>query len=245
MGKLYDDRGNRMTPTHANKRGVRYRYYVSSALSQSRLAGSVERVSAAAIESAIIRVLRERYPERGTLDDRHLVAASVDKIVLRDTALEITILTEMDGLACSTEGASVHQTQAGEDESDRSGPAPTTLTVSWTRAPARSRREIIVSNSTPDVRPIRAETRTTLVRSIALGRRWLQEIVDGSAASPDAIAVRESCSRRHVAMMISLAFLAPDLVRAAMDGRLPRGIGVSRLVDAPIEWSRQWRMLGL
>ncbi len=95
------------------------------------------------------------------------------------------------------------------------------------------------------MRPIRAETRTTLVRSIALGRRWLQEIVDGSAASPDEIAEREDCSKRHVMMMISLSFLAPDLVRAAMDGRLPRGIGVTRLTDAPMEWSRQWRMLGL
>ena len=82
--------------------------------------------------------------------------------------------------------------------------------------PARRHREIIVSNSTPDVRPIRAETRTTLVRSIAVGRRWLQEIVDGSAAGPDEIAAREGCSRRHVMMMISLSFLAPDLVRAAI-----------------------------
>ena len=96
-----------------------------------------------------------------------------------------------------------------------------------------------------DVRPIRAETRATLVRSIAVGRRWLQEIVDGSSAGPDEIAARESCSRRHVMMMISLAFLAPDLVRTAMNGRLPRGIGVTRLTDAPIEWSRQWHMLGL
>ena len=46
-------------------------------------------------------------------------------------------------------------------------------------------------------------------------------------------------------MMISLAFLAPDLVTAAMHGRLPRGIGVRRLIDAPLEWSRQWHMLGL
>jgi hypothetical protein len=46
-------------------------------------------------------------------------------------------------------------------------------------------------------------------------------------------------------MMISLAFLAPDLVKAALDGRLPRGIGVTRLIDAPLEWSRQWHMLGL
>jgi hypothetical protein len=46
-------------------------------------------------------------------------------------------------------------------------------------------------------------------------------------------------------MMISLSFLAPDLVTAAMHGRLPRGIGVTRLIDAPIEWSRQRYMLGL
>jgi hypothetical protein len=99
--------------------------------------------------------------------------------------------------------------------------------------------------SSEDVRPIRVETRATLVRSIAVGRRWLQEIVDGSSAGPDEIAARESCSRRHVMMMISLAFLAPDLVTAAMHGRLPRGIGVRRLIDAPLEWSRQWHMLGL
>ncbi len=55
------------------------------------------------------------------------------------------------------------------------------------------------------------------MRSIAVGRRWLQEIVDGSAAGPDEIAARESCTKRHVMMMISLSFLAPDLVRAAME----------------------------
>ncbi|MEO6780542.1 MAG: hypothetical protein ABI196_06460, partial [Bradyrhizobium sp.] len=36
----------------------------------------------------------------------------------------------------------------------------------------------------------------------------------------------------QVNMTISLAFLAPDLVRAAVEGRLPRGIGVERLRDA-------------
>jgi hypothetical protein len=41
-------------------------------------------------------------------------------------------------------------------------------------------------------------------------------------------------------MTISLAFLTPDLVKAAVEGRLPRGIGVTRLRDAPAEWSRQY-----
>ena len=41
------------------------------------------------------------------------------------------------------------------------------------------------------------------------------------------------------------AFLAPDLVKAAVEGRLPRGIGVERLRDASAEWTRQFEALGL
>jgi site-specific DNA recombinase len=61
---------------------------------------------------------------------------------------------------------------------------------------------------------------------------------------PLAAAAREACSKRHVSMTISLAFLAPRLVKAAVDCRLPRGIGVARLFDAPVAWSRQQQMLG-
>ena len=46
-------------------------------------------------------------------------------------------------------------------------------------------------------------------------------------------------------MTISLAFLAPDLVKAANDGRLPQGLGVARLADLSAEWFRQRQMLGL
>jgi hypothetical protein len=41
-------------------------------------------------------------------------------------------------------------------------------------------------------------------------------------------------------MTISLAFLAPTLVRGAVEGRLPRGINIERLRDASAEWSRQF-----
>jgi site-specific DNA recombinase len=64
-------------------------------------------------------------------------------------------------------------------------------------------------------------------------------------ANVELIAARQKCSVRQVNMTISLAFLAPDLVKAAVEGRLPRGIGVERLRDAPAEWSRQFETLGL
>jgi site-specific DNA recombinase len=45
MGRIFDDAGNRMTPTHARKRGVKYRYYLSSALlnGEAERTGSVSR----------------------------------------------------------------------------------------------------------------------------------------------------------------------------------------------------------
>src|SRR5258707_5820493 len=78
-----------------------------------------------------------------------------------------------------------------------------------------------------------------------LGRRWLDELLADANANAESIAKRERCSIRKVNMTISLAFLAPDLVKAAIAGRLPHGMGVARLADMPAEWSRQHQMLGL
>ena len=93
--------------------------------------------------------------------------------------------------------------------------------------------------------PVRAETRAKLVASIARGRRWLEEILAGAVTGVEQIAAREKCSVRKIHMTISLAFLAPDLVKAAIEGRLPHGIGIARLCDAPAEWPGQYRKLAL
>ena len=45
-------------------------------------------------------------------------------------------------------------------------------------------------------------------------------------------------------MTLSLAFLAPEIAKAAVEGRLPRGFGLKRLVDLPMAWPDQWRALG-
>src|SRR2546427_8367330 len=119
--------------------------------------------------------------------------------------------------------------------------------IPWKKTPMKRRREIIVpaSSSPHDRRPIRAETRATLIAAIARGRRWLAEIVAGTVTTVEQIAAQDKCSLRQVNMIMSLAFLAPKLVQAAVEGRLPCGIGVTRLRDAPAEWSRQYAMLGL
>src|SRR5262245_24238400 len=80
-GRLYDDRGNRMSPTHANKKGVRYRYYVSQALLQNRKAeaGSIVRVPAPEVESLVCDGIRKELAAMGRMDpaaafaDRELI----------------------------------------------------------------------------------------------------------------------------------------------------------------------------
>jgi site-specific DNA recombinase len=112
--------------------------------------------------------------------------------------------------------------------------------------PPTRRREILLPEGMPSqhARPIRSETRATLVAAIARGRRWLDQLTIDTSINTDRIAEREGCSVRKVNMTISLAFLAPDLIKAAIDGRLPHGMGVARLTDLPAEWSRQRQMLG-
>jgi hypothetical protein len=81
--------------------------------------------------------------------------------------------------------------------------------------------------------------------AIARGRRWLDEIIAGSISNSEQLAKREQCSLRQVNLTLSLAFLAPQLVKAAVEGRLPRGINIERLRDPHGEWNRQLQELSL
>jgi site-specific DNA recombinase len=119
--------------------------------------------------------------------------------------------------------------------------------VSWQKANSTRRRQVLLPEGAElrKLRPIRSESRATLIASIARGRRWLDELIENPTATSESIAKRESCSPRKVNMTISLAFLAPDLVKAAIEGRLPHGMGVARLADLPVEWPRQHDILGL
>ena len=92
---------------------------------------------------------------------------------------------------------------------------------------------------------MKAERRAALLKAIGRGRDWLDEIVSGAVQGVEQIAARHNCSVRYVNMTISMAFIAPALVTATIEGRLPRGIGVASLRDAPAEWSRQLERLGL
>ena len=237
-GILFDAAGDPMVPTHATKQGVRYRYYVSQPYLRGLATppiGAIVRVPAADIEAVVSKALREYLaPSNTPAADQPSIRAMVSRIEVRNSHLALWLL---------------HPGADGVDES-AGPPAPleenSALLIPWTKPPAKRFKEILLpaSSARSRARPMKAERRTVLIKSIARGRAWLDEIVSGNASIED-IAARQKCSVRQVNMTISMAFIAPALIKAAVEGRLPRGIGVANLRDAPAEWSLQFERLGL
>jgi len=231
---LFDDAGHRMIATHATRAGVRYRYYVSqpSLHGEARTAklGSVSRIPAPDIEQAIFSVIREHIPKQKSHGDEQdfdvdhtTVTSLISRIEVKKTQLVITLKPV--------------------DEST----APDIISIVWQKPSFKRFREILLPHGTTreNIRPERAERRARLVTAIARGRRWLDEIVSGFVIDAEHLAKRERCTVRQVNLTLSLAFLAPALVEAAVEGRLPRGINIERLRDPDVLWRQQFRDLGL
>jgi hypothetical protein len=239
-GLLFDDAGHRMVATHATKAGVRYRYYVSAPVlngeAKTASAGSISRVPAADVEDAVVKSLKDHLAEQQNesrasatrIDDREAIEQLIVAVTVHKDRLIVRLRPDA-------------QQEASDNPDDRS------LTIPWQKPPSKRARQILLPNnkSRDEVRPERSERRVRLINAIAQGRRWLDDVVSGRVTTAAELSAREKCSVRQVNMAISLAFLAPNLVQAALEGRLPRGVGIERLRDLPPEWSRQFEALGL
>jgi site-specific DNA recombinase len=121
------------------------------------------------------------------------------------------------------------------------------LTLPWTRPSPYRRREILqaADDAKTYARPMPANARTILIEALRDAHRWPDELLSDPRLTLESIASREGRTVRSIRMTLSLGFLAPEIVKAAVEGRLPRGFGLKRLVDLPMAWPDQWRTLGL
>src|SRR6201993_5575371 len=90
-----------------------------------------------------------------------------------------------------------------------------------------------------------AKARAILIEALRDAHCWQDELLSDPCLTLESLASREGKTVRSIRMILSLAYLAPDIVKAAVEGRLPRGFGLKRLVDLPMAWPDQWRALRL
>ena len=222
MGLIFDDRGNPMSPSHANKKGVRYRYYVSHALLQNRknAAGSVRRVSAPDVEALIADAIGKEFPPLEDIPDRDLIRQHVQRVTIHAKQIEITI----------------QQGNTNSASDQRSA-----LNIPFT---PNSLRKKGISHSPATTANIDPETQDILLKAIARARGWMEDLVSGKVTSTEEIAITENLAERHVRFLLPLAFLSPRIIAAIANGIAPAGMTVSNLARAlPHKWSDQERIL--
>src|ERR1700716_3326778 len=156
-----------MTPSHARKRGIKYRYYISSALLQGRpkQAGTVSRIPAQEAEALVIKAVRDRLNAPTEVADGLLIQNHVTRVEVQSDQFVIE-LTDAIGVG-----------------SKRKRKNSQVIEVPWRKTPSTRRREILVpeSQAHQNMRPIRSENRALLVASMARGRRWLHALITAPA----------------------------------------------------------------
>ena len=215
-GLIFDDRQNPMTSSHTNKKGVRYRYYVSQALLQNQkdLAGSVARVTAPDVEALVLKALKERMDTSDQTSDLDIAKAYISRITVHADRIEVK----------------THDL-----------PNTDTLTVSYAPKLVSTRG---VAHQPTHSGTIDKETRQKLLHAIARAQIWRERLFSKEIVTLDEIAATENFAERHVRFLLPLAYLSPRIISAIANGTAPSRLTVSGLARAlPHKWSDQERIL--
>jgi site-specific DNA recombinase len=243
-GHIFDDRGNRMSPTHTNKGGARYRYYISQAALQKKpqASGLLSRVPATEIEALVLAALRNHLNASGTGqqtpdDDRDVVERYLERVTLTPGHVELRVRQMVEA---------TQETNAQDIANNSSGPpiaGVTTIAVPWTSPVPIAVKGIVhvPAHNTP-IKPGRREV---LLIAIAKARQWMDDLAHGRVASFAVIARREEKVERHIRLLAPLAFLSPRIVSALLEGTAPADLTLTKAARAlSYSWAEQERRVG-
>ena len=269
-GLIMDGTGQRMTPTHAVKKGRRYRYYVSTQLIAGARSDHAKgwRIPAADVEGLVLDRLRtvlacdrdlgdvlsrfaldasavraamakaaqivEGWARMPSIKLRELVRAVVETITVDEARVIATL--KPTGLATILLGETCHVHDARR-------PDAIELTIDAKLRRAGKGIRLVVGGGIaekPDKQMI------ALLRDAHVTREALMSGRDGTI---DAMAQRLGVRRDILSAYMRLTYLAPDIVRALVEGGwsselTPAGL-LSRCKDLPHDWQLQRAVLGL
>jgi hypothetical protein len=99
---------------------------------------------------------------------------------------------------------------------------------------------IVLPDGTRAARQQEATVDNTMIKVIARAFRWQRLLNEGDYTSMDALATAEKISPSYISRTLRLAYLAPDIVEAIVEGRHPAHLTMKGLLEPfPLEWGRQ------
>lgn len=205
MGKLFDDKGNRMGPTFSSKNGVRYRFYISTALrGRKHGAGSIRRISAPEIENLVEGAVRKKF--------------NADEAAIVDLFEHIRSVTVSTG-----------KIQILADSAKRP------IEIPWEPKP-KGQAKIQLA-------PSETKTDPKLMKAIVRAHTWFNQLAEGSHASIEQLAAAADYNPKVIRQGLRLAFLAPGIAEAAIQGGTPLSLKqIPKLL--PLSWREQHQSIG-
>jgi len=264
QGLVFDAEGARLQPTHSNKQGRKYRYYVSSSIIRDvNSASDGLRIPAIDLERLILRTVSSK------LKDMKWVG---QYLAPGDAQQASALITRSGALARQVENLANHNTgilkkvvqkisvnkRAVEIELNQNGvrqalelgptePTESELDSFKIRVPSHLLRcgkqvKLIIgehhtNTNGPDQR---------LVREVVQARQWHSALSKGKVETMARIAKSNGCSPSHVSRKITLAMLAPDILEMILTGTQPVSLTPERLKKAcplPASWDEQRALL--
>ncbi len=242
-GVLTDARGERFTPSHAVKKGRRYRYYVSAALITQTGADHAQgwRLPAQEIEDAVIRVLTDALTSPAMLLERFGTAG-----IPSDQTRKM--LDRATRFAAAPNRCSAERAKVVRDLIEKVVIEEITITIRVRRGPFLGRPVLSSSLENPSdslieltapvafrrrgvemrvvlpgvaIQNDRSRCDPTLIKAIARGRAWFEELAARRARTLRELAERDGITRRYVRRLVDLAFLSPELVDAILQAGNP------------------------
>jgi site-specific DNA recombinase len=261
-GLLYDEAGNRFTPSHATKKGRRYRYYVSQALTQSRSTDPIGpvRLPAEEVEELVLsqlaallqsasRILDLLQPYSLDMAETQHVAkvareylASQEKVRNDLRSMVTRIVVQQQKIKLQLSKLALLKTFLTPQRSEE---IAATLNASEDliilEADAQLRRcggEVRLLLA--DTEQNRARPVPSLVRAVARAHDWMDRILSGEVVNQNALAKETGFDKRYISRILPLAFLAPDITEAILDGKQDPNFSLEKCVDEiPFEWTLQ------
>ena len=252
-GKIFDETGDRLTPTHTLKNGHKIRYYVSNRLISGGPDPTGLRLSASKFEKQLANIIADHLEIKA---DSYALIESPDLqgagSIQKEAAGTIDLLRSKGLLQYGDliERVQIQRTTMlikldGKVLGDKLGIPPDGLSsalvefeVPWTFRKRGVENKIIVGSPAP-------EPDQVLICTLAKAHQWGQEMKNG--VSPKAIAQRQGVTPGYIRTRSKLSFLSPKIQQAIVKGTLSPEFTTNKIMQMtiPRDWHHQHSLFGL
>ncbi|KQZ93244.1 hypothetical protein ASD64_19135 [Mesorhizobium sp. Root157] len=258
-GLLFDDSGDRMSPSHARTRGKRFRYYISSRIRKAKRYDSTAwRIPAPMIEAAVLQFATRLLNDRARLSDWisvHAPSSNLQSGLDRAKCIGTILADETEADRRTILATVFHKITLATDAIifDVNTPAllqligtsdkPTTSTRGASPEADNVHQESLASISLPtsikrrgnemrmviDGEPPTQNPDTALVNLVSRAHLYLAQLTSKSPLTINDIASQFGVHRADVGRLLPLAFLSPHLLDQILSGRQPVDLTARRL----------------